>query len=257
VPWDGNESDAEIFAALKIKTIVDLRDKKEKDLQAEHSSPVWGLGMKVIDGPITNKKKEMKDLWGYLSCCSKLRVVCCACCCKQQVTQSCTTAFAKRGMDAMYISILESSREKILGVLQIYLEPDNYPILWHCSAGKDRTGVIAALLLASLGASQEAIIDDYNTSEEWLDELEVKFQTHPLFGGVLSAGQREEIKEHILRCQRSWMESVLAHLDQRYGSVLGYLDDIGFDAASRSRFQALNRANEKEQSVDCDVVQRI
>lgn len=51
---------------------------------------------------------------------------------------------------------------------QTLLESSDRAVLWHCTAGKDRTGMATALLLSALGASDEAIMDDYLASNELL-----------------------------------------------------------------------------------------
>ena len=55
--------------------------------------------------------------------------------------------------------------QEIASVLRICSDPRNYPIAYHCSSGKDRTGLITALLLSVCGVSSEEIIADYNRSE--------------------------------------------------------------------------------------------
>jgi protein tyrosine/serine phosphatase len=52
--------------------------------------------------------------------------------------------------------------------LRICSDPRNHPVLFHCSSGKDRTGLIAALILAVCGLSDEEIFDDYEKSQTYL-----------------------------------------------------------------------------------------
>jgi protein-tyrosine phosphatase len=59
-------------------------------------------------------------------------------------------------------------------------DPDKTPILFHCSAGKDRTGLAAALILHALGADKETIMEDYLASTEYLHPYcEVYSKTKP------------------------------------------------------------------------------
>ena len=115
VPWDGNEADVDTFSALKIKTVIDFRSRSEKDHVTEMKSPMRQLQITVEERPITNKKKEIFAICAYLSCCAKFRAICCCCCCGSAVKQSFVDAMGRRGMAAMYISILEGSKAEILG----------------------------------------------------------------------------------------------------------------------------------------------
>ncbi|MFI9269731.1 tyrosine-protein phosphatase [Kitasatospora sp. NPDC052896] len=53
------------------------------------------------------------------------------------------------------------ARERFAAVLRLLAAPDGPPVLFHCTAGKDRTGWTAALLLTALGVDREAVIEDY------------------------------------------------------------------------------------------------
>lgn len=53
-------------------------------------------------------------------------------------------------------------------VLMLCSDPQNHPVLFHCSSGKDRTGLIAALIQSVCGVSEEEILDSYADSETYL-----------------------------------------------------------------------------------------
>ena len=90
--------------------------------------------------------------------------------------------------------------------------PESYPVIYHCSAGKDRVGILTALLLDALGTPRSVILDDYLQSqrnspklevhEEWLQEV---FEAVDRSGGTLSflaiqgipAGQLEQIRNYL------------------------------------------------------------
>ena len=60
--------------------------------------------------------------------------------------------------------MLKHSKKEIKQALEVIAEPANHPVLFHCEFGKDRTGVIAALVLFCAGVSEEDICNDYSTS---------------------------------------------------------------------------------------------
>ena len=80
-----------------------------------------------------------------------------------------------------YHSYIRECDAQVGSFFALLSDPKAYPILFHCSAGKDRTGILAALLLWSLGTEREIILDDYMQSQrnapglvvkpEWLGEV--------------------------------------------------------------------------------------
>lgn len=73
--------------------------------------------------------------------------------------------FNGMGLIGLYRIILDNQQDLICQNLKIMSNPDNLPLLVHCSHGKDRTGVMCALVLRFCGATPEAIAADYHLSE--------------------------------------------------------------------------------------------
>lgn len=82
---------------------------------------------------------------------------------------------------AAYESYMEECGPIFADFFQVLADPKAYPVLFHCSAGKDRTGILSALLLDLLGTPREIIYDDYlhsmritpklKVDREWLDAV--------------------------------------------------------------------------------------
>ena len=90
-------------------------------------------------------------------------------------------------------------------------------VLFHCTAGKDRTGVVAALLLWLAGVSEEDILADYIVSGPYLQQmLRAYCEAHP--GAVICPPQS------------AYMSSFLRLFAQRYGTPWRYLEMLGVDA---------------------------
>lgn len=90
-------------------------------------------------------------------------------------------------------------------------------VLFHCTAGKDRTGVVAALLLWLAGVSEEDILADYIVSGPYLQQmLRAYCEAHP--GAVVCPPQS------------AYMSSFLRLFAQRYGTPWRYLEMLGVDA---------------------------
>ena len=67
----------------------------------------------------------------------------------------------------VYELILRQRAEDLRNAIQLCASEDSLPLLIHCTHGKDRTGVLVALLLSACGISQEDIIEDYALSHDW------------------------------------------------------------------------------------------
>src|SRR4029078_2117372 len=63
-----------------------------------------------------------------------------------------------------YLAMLDQGSGSIVGALEMIADADRVPLVFHCSAGKDRTGVLAAVLLSVLGVSDDDIAADYALS---------------------------------------------------------------------------------------------
>lgn len=233
IPWDADEADARVLAEdLGIKTILDLRMPVE--IHGPEPGPLRSYAsIKTVNAPMLNKFKELANLFcGYLSCCGRLSVCLGGCSRgKAGIKASIVPAVSARGLLGMYTQLLDNNHQKVKRALQLYTEEANYPILVHCTQGKDRTGIIIALVLIMAGAPVEGIIEDYNMSEEWSEEM------HQKLVGVTSRTENT-VDPLLARAPKGMMEATLAHLNLRYGSVEEYLDHIGFNASMREQVRA-------------------
>jgi protein-tyrosine phosphatase len=120
-----------------------------------------------------------------------------------------------------YFLLIEQAKGPIARVLTALLESST-PAVYHCSAGKDRTGVISAILLGLLGVSDEIIVADYAATQENLAAIVDRLAE--------SEGYREVLKRlpaDTLHAEPETMISLLHQLRNRYGSVRDYARDIG------------------------------
>lgn len=107
------------------------------------------------------------------------------------------------------------------------------PLAFHCTAGKDRTGVAAALLLTALGVPRATIIDDYLLSNQHIAPA----PAHPTgFWAKLSP----EAARTFAGVDRRYIDAVFAVIDRHPGGTMGYLkDEVGLDAAKIAKLRAL------------------
>jgi protein-tyrosine phosphatase len=124
-------------------------------------------------------------------------------------------------------AVLEHTRPQLKDVLEIIADAADEPLLFHCVAGKDRTGLIAALLLALADVEPEAIAADYAASTSHLADAYML-----RYAGL----ERAEILE-ALRCPEEGVHNMLSYLAQ-YGGARGYLGAIGLEDSTISRLRA-------------------
>lgn len=124
-------------------------------------------------------------------------------------------------------SMVEHLRVEIRKVLEIIATAPSGPLLFHCVAGKDRTGVIAALLLALADVVPEAIAYDYAASFENLRAAYLERY----------ADADEEALIDALRCPEEGIHNMLAYLDG-FGGAKAYLHAIGMEDEHIARLRA-------------------
>lgn len=93
-------------------------------------------------------------------------------------------ALVHSGGAAHYERLLEHNAPRYVKALEVISDPDNHPVLFHCAAGHDRSGVLAALVLACLDVVEDAIVADYVESEAHLPAIVDKYRDHPLYGSA-------------------------------------------------------------------------
>eukprot|EP01120_Amphizonella_sp_Union-15-10_P017187 TRINITY_DN9478_c0_g1_i1.p1 TRINITY_DN9478_c0_g1~~TRINITY_DN9478_c0_g1_i1.p1 ORF type:complete len:359 (-),score=66.17 TRINITY_DN9478_c0_g1_i1:22-1098(-) len=240
-PATGSEHDIKILKqVLGIKTLVDLRADSEF-LPNEHVTPFKKLYAppSILRRPIYGYEFMFKGVLGKTSFSAKVNAV--------KYFLSRRTDLAKKeiighlntdGLFGLYVLFLTYCGNRLGRALDLFLKPELYPIHIFCNAGKDRTGLLTTLLLASLGVSEEDICDEY-AKTQYAD-----FGRHKAFeSSLVKAGLISEFME----APREVMVRTLEYLKTRYGSIDNYLEEIGFRLEKRMR---LRRLLLDEQSVE-------
>ena len=181
------------------RTVLDLRTLAERDLGA-----FAGDGIDVLHLPV------LRETWDAL----------------QQDGSDDAIAF----LTARYLDMAEQGAGAIATAFEVLASPTRLPAVFHCSAGKDRTGVVAALVLATIGVHDDDIAVDYALSERAMAQL-VAWLT----------ARRPDLTDHmaqqpaaLLACPPGAIRGFLASLRDRYGSTDGYLAAIGVNADTRT-----------------------
>jgi protein-tyrosine phosphatase len=134
-----------------------------------------------------------------------------------------------------YVRELDLLGERMARLFQAVVEPDALPALIHCAAGKDRTGLAIALLLAAVRVQPDTIAEDYAMSEVCLGP-EYVVETREW---AEARGYDWEIWAHLSSTPPGRMLMTLEYLDTRFGGVERYLIDHGLPLESFSRLREL------------------
>lgn len=127
-------------------------------------------------------------------------------------------------MQDRYIRALELAAPRFAAVIRAIAEAEPGMVIFHCTAGKDRTGIVAAMLLDLAGVSREAIVADYaRTADHGAALIET------LRRKALAAGQSPEAIEKTLVCPPEAIGTTLETLDRNHGGVRAYLKSAGLD----------------------------
>ena len=126
----------------------------------------------------------------------------------------------------MYQRILDERQAQVREVLSALAVPEGVPAIFHCTAGKDRTGLISALALGIAGVPADTIIADYaltstHLGEEFFEETRQR---------VLQRGRSWEEYQPLLGCPPEYMRTTLAYVETTYGGIEAYVRAIGLSS---------------------------
>ena len=111
-------------------------------------------------------------------------------------------------------------------------------LLWHCSAGKDRAGLAAALTLLSLGVPQDVIIEDYLLTGVYL-KPEIDAAAAAL-APKLPGTDTADLADCLLGVRKSYIETLFATIQKEGGDIPTFLERaFGLDEEKRLRLQSL------------------
>jgi protein-tyrosine phosphatase len=183
---DLTEADLEILRSLGIRTVIDLRsvDELERGRYDADAHPVAYHHFPIIERlPDPEEFDRRPGLVGTL-----------------------------------YQEMLRDAGAPIVAALEVLADRDALPAVFHCSAGKDRTGVLSAIVLLLLGVDEETVVADYALSDAAMTRLRAKL----LVKYPESRDMIENI-DGVFSADPAQMELLLAHLQERHESARAYV----------------------------------
>ena len=133
--------------------------------------------------------------------------------------------------------LLERSAATFGSILSGIAEEENLPAVFHCAAGKDRTGMVAAILLSVLGVADEQIVEDYALTSRYRSPDAV---ARALERMSETRNVAPEVVAGLMKTPRWALESALKQLSTEFGGVDSYLTGPGeVDRAVPGRLREL------------------
>jgi hypothetical protein len=203
---------AQQYADAGLRATIDLRSGSERDITGAGFLPQ--LGIPSYHLPLT-QDVEVPDWVGAAK----------------------TVEEGARAPGRWYADLVESNVDKLNEALGLISETSQ--IAFHCTAGKDRTGILAALLLSVLGADDQTIVDDYAATTANLPKIYVRIG--PLIEhlvGQMPGKENLNMAHPMMGSVPGSMMSMLAELRTRHGQVLAPLRDAGLSEATITQLRS-------------------
>jgi protein-tyrosine phosphatase len=198
-----SDSDLQLLTGLCIRTVIDLR--RPHEIAADGRIP-------ALDGMTWHNLHPIHREW--------------------DLARYDATAGAARFLADRYLDMVEEGVAGLAAALAVVAVAEHAPVVVHCMAGKDRTGVLVALVLALLGVEDAVIATDYALSAAIQGKISARLRRdqpdHPL----------AELPAFVVAAPPEAMLLFLTDLRSRYGSVAQLLAPAGFGAAEISALRA-------------------
>ena len=120
-----------------------------------------------------------------------------------------------------YIRMVNNHQHDFRKFLNIVANTDYLPLVFHCAAGKDRTGLASVFLLTALGVDLEHIRDDYMATNVF-----AKSYTEKIIRKVTESGMNGEILRPLLEVRKEYLDAALNEIDLKYNGLTNFVLDV-------------------------------
>jgi protein-tyrosine phosphatase len=183
------DADHERLRALGVRVAIDLRPPEEQAAEPTNAPFLQIVHVPLMRGERTSGPSALANGEGYLR--------------------------------DRYIEIVLDRAPDIGTIFGRLAREDGLPAVIHCAAGKDRTGVVSAVLLLALGVDESTVLDDYELTSEFAAATRVEELASKLSG----SGLPPAVVAGLLGTSRSALANAIALLRQEHGTVEDYLVD--------------------------------
>ena len=196
-----------LVTTIGLRRVVDLRSGPE--IERHGQSDLEACGVEIIHQPIVDETRGPK---------SKDR--------PDGQTPAVALSEAQMPLDRIYLYMLETFPQRFADAIKALSDPERQPVVFHCAAGKDRTGLIGAIVLELCGVSRDLIIHDFLLTN---DRMETMIERHRASSEV--EGKEAEIEAQTLFPTEETLINLFTEFEARHGGAESYLLAAGMDPA--------------------------
>lgn len=192
---------------LNLRTVIDLREERES-----HRAPdaLDGLDVEHISLPVFDNRYYPLD------------------------PNAARVELPDHTLPTIYQTMIDEFGPRLAAGVETIATRVRTPVLIHCSAGKDRTGVLSAFVLSLLDVDREHVVTDYTMTERYLGAEFVA----ALGAKFAQAGIVADISKTATQAPAGLITAVLDRLDDEYGGVAGYLRTHGMNPEAVDELRA-------------------
>lgn len=202
---DLTDDDLATFRGLGIAAVVDLRSFSEVERTGRGllaQEPLKFLHTPVLSNRETDESRVMEFDENYLT--------------------------------RRYLQYLDVGAPAFVSVIEEMARPENYPLVFNCFLGKDRTGTLAALVLSCLGVERASIVGDYALTDARVAFIVEKLRRDPVHRDTID--QTDPI---LLSAREATMSNFLSAVDERFGGPVAWVQSAGVAPGTIERLQDL------------------
>jgi protein-tyrosine phosphatase len=177
-----------VLEVLGVRSVIDLRGHSE--VSKFTHGPLGTVGVRVSHIPIIDETRPPPEGWDDVR---------------------------ERSLDDLYLLMLDRFADRFIAVLRIISDEEAQPLIFHCAAGKDRTGLVAMLVLGLLGVDPDVIAVDYGLTDERMPLLLERHQARAADGVIVEVAEQHYAVDVVA------MRSVIERTTTQYGSIEGYV----------------------------------
>ena len=212
---DPGPDDAALLEAMSIRLVIDLRSTAEC---VRAPNRFWaGQGAECIGMDLMENLDSASNPWRVMR-------------------EDPSVNGAGKAMLALYRGLPRAALTHARVLLGRMAE-DVAPVLVHCTAGKDRTGFMIALLLAALGVEQEAILEDYMLSAS-RKTAAAREATRAMVIGHLGSPMAEDALDIMMGVRPDYLAGSFAAIEAEFGGIDRYLLQLGMGSVQREAMRS-------------------
>jgi protein-tyrosine phosphatase len=178
-----------VLGALGVRTVIDLRSDEEVQRAPDQLS---GLSLSVLHRPLYAPRTPI-------------------------------ATDPRRTLAEMYVSLIDERPQALVGAVRELAAPDALPAIVHCTAGKDRTGMVVALVLSAVGVDHDVIVEDFEMTRRFLEGAFREELTRASAERGISADRIEDM----LSMDRALIVGFLRRIYETFGDAATFLTHYG------------------------------